>query len=214
MPYEQQTWNNGAGGLTPLSAERLAHMEAGIYAASVGSDPSSLALAATLLPDGAFASTIPPNTQDISADVTPPSGREYLFAIPAPGGKTCDTITFRTRGTPAGTPTNQWCTLRDKDRNLLGVTEDRLTEAWAANTNKTFAMAVPYDIEVTQRLYVGIVIVATTVPTLLAMGHSNHGDPKLCFEGDAGLIVPGDAPAVATAGSNLGRWAYAFLSQT
>ncbi len=32
MAYEQQTWQDGADGATPLSAERMNHIEAGIAA--------------------------------------------------------------------------------------------------------------------------------------------------------------------------------------
>ena len=34
MTYTEQTWNNGVSGNTPISAERLRHMEAGIKDAS------------------------------------------------------------------------------------------------------------------------------------------------------------------------------------
>lgn len=34
MSYTEQTWNNGVSGNTPVSADRLRHMEAGIKDAS------------------------------------------------------------------------------------------------------------------------------------------------------------------------------------
>lgn len=169
------------------------------------------ALAAALLPAGAFASTIAPNAHDISADHTLVSGREHLFAIALPRGKTVSTITFRSRTTAAVTPTNQWYTLRDAGYNLLGVTANDGATAWPASTSKPLNLAVPHDVTATAKFFLGIVVTAATPPSLLSIGHSNHGTP-LCVEGDVGLTNPASAPAVSTVGGNLGRWAMAWVS--
>lgn len=76
MDYEQQTWNDGVAGGTPITAERLTHMEAGIGAASddkpfkaYAIDNTNTAVALTL---GSYAAwgvgllvSIPPTTKVI-----------------------------------------------------------------------------------------------------------------------------------------------------
>jgi hypothetical protein len=166
---------------------------------------------ASLLPAGAKAGTIPPNTHDISADHTLTSGRLHLFAITLFAGMLISSITFRSRTTAMVTGTNQWFSLWSAAYSKLGVTNNDGATAWAAAADKTLALTSPYLIPTTAKYFLGIVVTAATPPSLLSIGHSYHG-VTLCVEADSGLTTPASAPTTATAGGNLGRWAYAYVS--
>ncbi|GIE29969.1 hypothetical protein Ait01nite_030140 [Actinoplanes italicus] len=78
-------------------------------------------------------------------------------------------ISVRSGATAAGTPTNYWFALYDDSAvpALLGQTGDQTSTAWAANTTKTLALASPVTVPRTGIYYVGIMVTATTPPTLL-----------------------------------------------
>jgi hypothetical protein len=77
-------------------------------------------------------------------------------------------LSVRSGATAAGTPTNYWLALYDEaGTTLLGQTADQGSAAWAANATKTLAMASPVTIQRTGIYYVGIMVTATTPPSLL-----------------------------------------------
>src|SRR5690242_12345838 len=65
MSYDQQTWNNGDPG-TPLSADRLAHIEAGIANAQDAADAS--AVTANAASAAATSATSTANTANTTAN--------------------------------------------------------------------------------------------------------------------------------------------------
>lgn len=93
--------------------------------------------------------------------------REHLTSMWFNKGETVTTLWFASGGTGAGTPTNWWYTLRDANRVLLRQTNDQLTAAWGTNTEKPLALSSPYVIPSSGLYYVGIMVKATTVPTLV-----------------------------------------------
>jgi hypothetical protein len=78
-------------------------------------------------------------------------------------------ISVRSGATAANTPTNYWFALYDDSATpaLLAQTADQTSTAWAANTTKTLALATVQTIPRTGIYWVGIMVTATTPPTLL-----------------------------------------------
>lgn len=97
------------------------------------------------------------------------SGRLSLVGgIVLPAGQPITNISFMSATTAAGTPTNQLFGLyRQSDRALLRSTTNGTTGAWAANTVKTLALTSTYTPNEDTPIYLGIMVTATTVPTLL-----------------------------------------------
>lgn len=131
------------------------------------------------------------------------SGRETMALIQLNAGTVVSNATFHCLTTAAGTPTNQWFTLRDYSRNLLRVTSDDTTTAWSSGSAKTLTYATPYTVTADAAFYVGIMVKATTVPALA--GASGNGafiytDPPITDGfANTGLTNPASAPATASA---------------
>ena len=94
------------------------------------------------------------------------SGTLLLTAIYLRAGQRINNISFHSATTAAGTPTNGFFALYDINRALLAQSANFTTEAWAANSIKTKALTATYTVPSDGIQYVGIMITATTVPTL------------------------------------------------
>jgi hypothetical protein len=108
---------------------------------------------------------------------TPTSGTLYLVPIWLPKGAVVSNISFASGSTAAATPTNWWFTLHNSAKVALARTADQTTTAWAANTVKTLAIAqttagsaTSYTTTYTGLHYLGVMIKATTVPSLVSEG--------------------------------------------
>lgn len=88
-------------------------------------------------------------------------------AVPFIAGDVITNIAFRSGATAAGTPTNWWFALYDLAGNLLNQSADQLTAAWAANTTKTLALALPQTIRFNGIGYAAVMVKATTPPSLV-----------------------------------------------
>jgi hypothetical protein len=110
-------------------------------------------------------------------------------------GDVITTVNVRSGATAAGTPTNQWAALYSDAATpaLLAQSTDRTTEAWAANTTRSFALASAQSITRSGLYWVGIMVTATTPPTLL------------------GCVA---APAIATGERNLSQSSGSSLTGT
>ncbi|MFI7547212.1 hypothetical protein [Actinoplanes sp. NPDC049599] len=108
-------------------------------------------------------------------------------------GDVVTNISVRSGATAAGTPTAYWFALYDEAGALIGQTADQTSTAWAANTTKTLPLATAYTVPRTGIYYVGIMVTATTPPTLL------------------GTIA---APAIATGERNLSQSSGTTLTTT
>ena len=84
-------------------------------------------------------------------------------------GEVVTNISAVSGATAAGTPTNWWFALYDTQSTpaLIAQTADQTSTAWAANTTKTVALSAAYTVPKTGVYWVGIMVKATTVPTLL-----------------------------------------------
>lgn len=85
-------------------------------------------------------------------------------------GDVITNINVRSGATAANGPTNQWAALYSAAGTpaLLSQSTDRTTEAWAANTTRTFVLAAPQTITADGIYFVGLMVAASTaVPTLL-----------------------------------------------
>lgn len=115
----------------------------------------------------------------------------YLFE-----GDTITNLIFTSAGTAAGTPTNQFAALYDPSGALMAQSADKLTEAWAADTAKTFALATPQRITRSGVYWAALSVTATTVPTLVG---TVGAKPALSGEGNlsqtSGSGLTGTAPA-------------------
>ncbi|CUW29710.1 MULTISPECIES: right-handed parallel beta-helix repeat-containing protein [Streptomyces] len=157
---------------------------------------------------------------------TPTSGTLYLVPIWLPKGLVVGNISFASGGTAAVSPTNWWFTLHDSSRKLLARTADQLTAAWAANTVKTLAIAqttagtaTSYTTTYAGLHYLGIMVKASTQPTIIAEGSVFDAIASASpgFGGtDAGMSTPPTASGTGfTAGpfgTGAGIMAYAYTS--
>lgn len=157
------------------------------------------------MPSGALAENMS-RMQITGTNVSPLStGRMTLVGgIVVPGGATVSTITFYSGTQALVTGSNQWFALYDTARAKLAVTADDTSTAWAANTYKTLTLSATYTPSVDTAVYVGICVVASTVPSLRCntdMGFTGitNQAPILAGTSDSGLTNPASAPATAAA---------------
>lgn len=115
---------------------------------------------------GAVAETFPRSMCGANVSSFLVSGSLSLQAIYLYAGQTINSISFFSGGTAVASPTNGLFGLYDVNRNLLASTVDFGSEAWASNTMKTKSLTAPYRVPVDGLYYVGIALVATTLPTL------------------------------------------------
>lgn len=146
--------------------------------------------------------------------------------IVIPGGRACSSITFMSSSTAAVTPTNQWFCLIDRATlAVLATTVDDTTNAWAATTAKTLQFATTiggatpggsYTPANAVEAYLGICVVATTVPNLTAGSFTvtlNAIPPMLTGSSNTGLTGPASLPATINAvGGAFGTIPMAWIS--
>lgn len=136
------------------------------------------------------------------------SQRQSFTAIYLAEGTSVASLTFRSAGTAADTPLNQWASLYSEQRAKLAVTADGTTGAWASATLKTFTFATPFITTYSGLYYIGLMVNASvTVPTIY--GSSLQTDlnalaPAIAvIDGvNTSLTTPASAPATFTATAN------------
>lgn len=94
------------------------------------------------------------------------SGTLFMQGIYLLAGMVINNIWFSSAITAAGTPTNQIAGLYDINRALLVQSNNLTTAAWAANTLKQFALQSAYTVPADGLYYCGLLVTATTVPTM------------------------------------------------
>jgi hypothetical protein len=170
------------------------------------------------LPTGKIAQTIPRDigavTNNVAAVHT--SGVETVMWIYFHAGQVVSNIDYWSGTTAAVSPTHQWCTLRDASLNLLGVTDDKTTEAWPANTGKTFAVASPYTIPTSGRYNIGFVMTAATMISGVGISAGGSINPQVLplrmGSTGSGLTTPATAPNPAAALTTIGALQYITVS--
>jgi len=135
------------------------------------------------------------------------TGRLSLEAIAIRAGELITSISFWSATTAAGTPTNQLFGLYDNTLTLLRATNNDTTTAWGANTRKTLNLTSTFTTTYTGLYYLGIMVTATTVPTLKGYtartgGQLNAAAPSMGGTSNTGLTTslptPANAPGTVT----------------
>jgi hypothetical protein len=136
------------------------------------------------------------------------TGRLSLVAIELPTGITVTSISFASGSTAANAPLNQLFGLYDNlagSYALLRGSTDDTTTAWTANTIKTLNLSTTYTTVRAGVFYIGILVVATTVPSLIAattgsLAVINGVAPIMAAAAQSGLTaLPANATSVAAA---------------
>lgn len=151
---------------------------------------------------------------EAAANLSPLStGRASMFGgIVLRAGVPINGITFITGTTGATAPSHKWFALvRLADRVYLRSTGNDTNNAWAANTSKRLALSSPYTPDVDTPVYVAIMVVATTVPSLAGKTNTvnvaiNTLVPILSGTGESALTTPradGTVGAVVTPDRNM-----------
>lgn len=146
------------------------------------------------------------------------TGRLNLYRIFLPKGLSVTTISFWSMTTAVSVGANQWFALFDSTRAKLAVTADDTSTAWAANTKKTLTVTSgPYVTTTTGWYYLGIMIKATTCPSLAAaasggLANIRAAAPIPCGTADTGLTNPASCPSTAASPANNIRMVYAEIA--
>ena len=90
-------------------------------------------------------------------------------ALPLNAGDLVTKLAFKSGATQAGTPTNYWFALYDTAGALIAQTADQTTTAWAADTTKDLALSTPYLVTKPGVYYAGIMVKASTPPSLVGV---------------------------------------------
>ena len=160
---------------------------------------------------GSKAETFDRHICDESNNAVLSTGRLSLQAIWLEAGTVINSISFYSGATALATGTNQLFGLYDGARNLLATTVNDGAAAWAANARKILALSAPYTVTSAGLYYLGIMVAATTVPTLkgqAAPTTSNlHGDaPIINGSSTTGLTTTLPNPAAAITVSTASAW--------
>lgn len=202
IPYTPQTWADGPGGATPISAARLSHIEAGVAAA----------LLSPFAPAAAIAESFP-RVAGANNTVALTSGRMHLVAVPLMAGQVVTSLTFVSSGA-AVTPTHWWFALYTPALALCAQTADQLTAAWTSATAKTVALAAPFTVPTSGLYYAAVMSAAATPPTLLA--GNTIGSPVLTMPpvltGTSTSSLAGTAPGTAAALTAAQNSPYAYAT--
>lgn len=197
-------------GCTLLAGENLVFTEAGdwmhhdVNGADYGytlNAPGNLGLTGTL------AESIPRNLCPEVNTTVAVSGRLFMQSIYLTAGQTISNVILWSATTAAVTPTNYNVGLYNSALSLLAEGTNKTTEAWAANSQKTFALTSSYRVPASGLYYVGYYMTATTVATLKGGtaktgGQLAAGVPILHGISTTGLTTALPNPAAAiTAGT-------------
>jgi hypothetical protein len=130
------------------------------------------------------------------------SGRLSLQAIWLPAATTINSISFWSATTAGATLTNQLFGLYDINLNLLRASNNDTSTAWGANSKKTLALTSAFTTTYSGLHYLGIMVAATTVPTLKGNTAKTGGQlgaaaPTMGGTSSTGLTTSLPSPAAA-----------------
>lgn len=182
---------------------------------------------AAFLPSGWQAETLPRLVVGSTATLAALTTTDVsYFAIWLPSGLVLTKIGFLSGSTAASTPLNQWFSLYNSSLAALAVTADNTSTAWGTQTLRSLAIGHTYSAgwnvassfttTYTGVYYLGIMVKASTVPTLV--GGSINGTlaalttvTAFTDTANTGLTVPTGAPATATQSTVLGVFPYGVV---
>lgn len=203
MPtFNPTNWTDGAA--PALTAAQLNRIESGVDDLYDARMPDARQ---AWLPSGAVAATMNRIEQgDGDMDSCLESGRLALCGgTSLKGGQTVSSISFLSGVTGATTPTNCWyCLVDPSTRAVLAKTNDAGTLAWDAASVRTLFLTAPYTPSDDKAIYLGIVVVAATPPSLRGYATSYSwalaiGEPYLSCYADTGLTTPASLGATTAA---------------
>jgi hypothetical protein len=111
----------------------------------------------------------------------PATGVLQLHSIYLPAGLTISAVTWFAGTTAATDPLNQIFSLYSAARVLLAQSADATTAAWAANAAKRLPFTTAYTTTAAGLYYVGLLVVATAVPTLAGVAAVATGPRNIGF---------------------------------
>jgi len=112
---------------------------------------------------GHIAESVPRNICSETNTSQPASGQLLLQPIFLEAGQIVSSVSWHSATTAANTPTHWLFGLYNRALQRLAMSADQTTTAWAAQTLKTLAMAVPYLVPRSDVYYLAFMMVATTV---------------------------------------------------
>lgn len=125
------------------------------------------------------------------------SGTLYMIGgLILPSDEEITAVHIYTATTAAVEPTHSWVVLcNQNERKILARSADKTTTALGANSKITYALEAGYKPSVEEPMvYVGLLVTATTTPTLRGIEHENsfprNQAPIICGTSNAGLTVP------------------------
>lgn len=131
------------------------------------------------------------------------SGRmAFAAGVILPAGRTVTSVTFVTGAQAMVGGQNQWFAIVDQAGAVLAKTADGLTSAWLADSGKTLTLATPFTAAVTIGVYLGCLVKATVMPSLVGMTHASFGAdaiaPFTAAVGEGALTGPGSLGPVSS----------------
>lgn len=132
------------------------------------------------------------------------SGQLRLFSIPLPSGFVLTKMGWVSGTTAMAGPTNYWACLLDPALRVLATSADLLAAPWGANSAKNFSFASHTLKRAPGTYYAGIVVNATTPPSLLGTQDATVVAAAqvqiLSGNSSAGLSTPAGLPIGSIAG--------------
>lgn len=208
-----KSYNAISGVIRRGSANATTRLE--VDAAGGTWDIDSFPLPESARPAAALAEAFTREEVNVSTQALLVSGRLSFTAIPLKAGTLVSAITFISGTTALATGSNQWFALYSPALAKLGVTSDDGATAWAASALKTLSLASAYRIPTDGIYYLGVCVVATTLPTFTGKGSvvgASGLSPNLAFAAQSGLSTPATAPATATVVASAGNRPYAYVT--
>jgi hypothetical protein len=130
------------------------------------------------------------------------------IAVPLFCGDVISTVTVMTGNTAGGTMTHQWAALYDTQATsalIVGSqSADGTSGALAANTAIAFTLGAKYTVPADGIYYVGLMVAATTVPSLMCM---STGRTTM-----SGAVITGQKVLAQTSGTSLTTTAPATIA--
>jgi hypothetical protein len=167
------------------------------------------------MPSGALAETYDRRARLWTASSGLTTGKMGVTPITLFEGMVVTSATFVAAGA-LNTGTNQWFALYDAGKNLLRVTNDDTSTAWAANTAKTLTFASTYTVTATGLFYIGCCQVATTPATLMGVATAATGvaqlTPYMSTIATGSFTNPASAPNPFVSFSIMTADIYGFVS--
>lgn len=199
--HDSATMIYASGAWTPISAS---------------TSTTAASFSPEVLPSGAIAQTLP-RWSNIGNLATLTSGTLVLSAIRLQAGQTVNSISWTSRTTALSGGNNQWFALFSSSRQCLAVTNDDTSTAWASSSVKTLNLTTPYNVTTTGTYYIGIMVNASTVPTLAGLANATATitgiGPILIGTSNTAQTTPFTVGNTANALNSLGTGVpYAYVS--